>query len=98
MALQHAPGVVEIATNLTAYDWRGAGGGSSVAGQRERGSTAAQQAAGGEALRAGAGPEEVQAAVAAHAAALGLPPPGAGYLTSKTPAELLQLAAQHLGG
>jgi hypothetical protein len=44
----------------------------------------------------GAGPEGVAAAVSKEAQLRGLRPPGAGYITNKTPAELMALAAKLL--
>ena len=44
----------------------------------------------------GAGPDEVAAAVAQEARRLGLPPPGPGYVTNKTPPQLLVYAAETL--
>jgi hypothetical protein len=43
-----------------------------------------------------AGPEDVAAAVSREAQLRGLPPPGDGYITNKTPADLVALAAKLL--
>jgi methylphosphotriester-DNA--protein-cysteine methyltransferase len=92
MALQHLPGVIEVATNLTAYNWR-RGSAAARAGQAD--SSSSHDSRDGVA-EAGAGPDEVAAAIAAHAARLGLPSPGPGYTTSKTPQQLLALTSTAL--
>lgn len=127
MALPHGPGVIEVATNLIAYDWGRAepreaasqsrpGPDTAAACSRESSPTAssaheasqspAAKAAGSaedqpmcssrRSISTGAGPDEVAAAVAAQAQQLGLPAPGPGYVTNKTPPELIAIAAEQL--
>lgn len=95
MALRHNPGVIEVATNLIAYDWREAEATSGHAAQPSGSSSALQQPKLVPEESSGAGPSEVATAIAACAAEQGLTPPGPGYVTNKQPAELLLLAAQH---
>lgn len=120
MALPHGPGVIEVATNLIAYD--GCGAVSSSAGMQQQApscTAAAESSSGGSGVsghagyvaasndaqqgqqssswaQQGAGPEDVAAAVSREAQLRGLPPPGDGYITNKTPAELMALAAKLL--
>lgn len=119
MALPHGPGVIEIATNLVAYDWRtadGSSGTSSSMGQTQQtgSDSGTQMPPGGSSSSsrssvlwehdgswaaeqlAGAGPPAVAAAVARETQRLGLPPPGTGYVTNKTPPELIAAAAERL--
>jgi len=125
MALPHGPGVIEVATNLIAYDWSrtepqeaasgSPGPGTAAAHSRDSSPAAsnAREASQFPAPKAGsaedqpmcssrldgltgAGPAEVAAAVAAQAQQLGLPAPGPGYVTNKTPPELIAIAAEQL--
>jgi hypothetical protein len=130
MALPHGPGVIEVATNLIAYDWRSSaappGNECGTSPQQASSATAAapsshnnsagsshhhcqesamhshSSSSGGGSqpsswsqLR-GAGPEDVAAAVAQEARRHGLPTPGVGYVTNKTPPELIAYAAETL--
>lgn len=118
MALPHGPGVIEIAINLVAYDWRTADSSSSTSTsmghkKQTRSDSGTQMPPGGSSSSpssvlgeqdgswaveqlAGAGPAAVAAAVAREAQRLGLPPPGTGYVTNKTPPELIAAAAERL--
>ncbi|WIA12498.1 hypothetical protein OEZ85_012531 [Tetradesmus obliquus] len=90
MALQHGPGVIEVATNLIGMDWTTGSSSSHISSSSDssRGSADPQTAAAAR----GAGAEQVMAAIAAAAAQHGMPPPGPGYVTNKLPAELLEAA------
>jgi hypothetical protein len=90
MALQHGPGVIEVATNLIGLDWTTQHNSSS----RVSHVAAAASAAAAAEAPGGAGPEQVMAAIATAAAQQGLPPPGPGYVTNKLPHELIEAARQ----
>lgn len=136
MALPHGPGVIEVATNLIAYNWSStsarkgdaahqqptaaaasrshpdssqrtqqetpmpsSSSGSSDGSSSSRGCSSSSQADGQQISwgpLTGAGPDEVAAAVAQEVRRLGLPPPGPGYVTNKTPPQLLAYAAETL--
>lgn len=104
MALPHGPGVIEVATNLIAYDWRhqdvGAGNEASTAVSSSS-SSSSSEAAGAQQPSSsmwsgGAGPIEVAAAVAQLAQQHGLPPPGPGYITNKTPPQMIATTEEQL--
>jgi hypothetical protein len=128
MALPHGPGVIEVATNLVAYDWRLAASTSSNGQQHQAlfGATANGSSSSSDASASatsvqqvneynaqvactpngqhsssvfdltGAGPAEVAAAIAQEAQKRGLQAPGPGYITNKTPSELIAIAAEKL--
>jgi hypothetical protein len=100
MALQHGPGVTEVATNLIDIDWTTAHSSesntssSSTSAPSHTAAAAAAAAGAGVQPGRGAGPEQVMAAITAAAAQHGLPPPGPGYVTNKLPLELMEAARQ----
>jgi hypothetical protein len=99
MALQHGPGVIEVATNLINIDWTmlhssSSSSSSSSSESASHMAAAAAAACSGVVPGRSAGPEQVMAAITAAAAQHGLPPPGPGYVTNKLPHELMQAARQ----